>query len=333
MKQIVYIGNNLKNTNPTTLIKVTSMLIEEKFKVFVYANNKNKFLRLVYMIFGLFKNYKAAYVLIDTYSTLNFYYAFLIAQIARLLKIKYIPILHGGNLPSRINTSPILSNCIFKHSFCNVAPSKFLASEFAKKGYTTVVIPNALTINLYPYKVRNSSPTLLWVRAFQQLYNPSMAIQVLATLKKEFPKAKLCMVGPDKDGSLIEMKALASKYQLTESIEFTGFLSKEKWIEKANDFNYFINTSNFDNMPVSVLEAMALGLPVVSTNVGGISHVIHENITGKLVDENDVLGMVTALKYLILNDEVRKNISTSARKQVELYDETVVKKMWLNLLQ
>ena len=78
------------------------------------------------------------------------------------------------------------------------------------------------------------------------------------------------MVGPDKDGSLEKTKQYAKEKGVLHRVRFTGGLSKTEWIELSKDYNIFINTTNVDNTPVSVMEAMALGFPVISTNVGGV---------------------------------------------------------------
>ena len=86
---ILYIGNNLakKTKYLTTLENLSNQLSKENFNVIISSNKINKVIR------------------IDTYSTTNFYYAFFTSQLSRLFKIKYIPILHGGNLPERIRKS------------------------------------------------------------------------------------------------------------------------------------------------------------------------------------------------------------------------------------
>jgi len=78
------------------------------------------------------------------------------------------------------------------------------------------------------------------------------------------------MVGPDKDSSLGEAKDLAKQLGVAESVTFTGVLPKAQWHQLSEKFDIFINTTNIDNMPVSIIEAMALGLPIVSTNAGGL---------------------------------------------------------------
>src|SRR5690606_32388170 len=111
-------------------------------------------------------------------------------------------------------------------------------------------------------------PRLLWVRSFSQIYNPVLALKIVEILKLKAMEVSLCMVGPDKDGSLQRCKEMATELNLP--VSFTGLLSKQEWIALSRDFDIFINTTNFDNMPISVMEAMSLGMPVISTNVGGL---------------------------------------------------------------
>jgi len=185
--RILYVGNNLTyKTGYNTSIAILSRLLKEYFKIEVVSNKLNKVRRLIDMIKTVIKNRKITdYILLDTFSTSSFYYAFLISQLARIFKIKYIPILHGGNLPIRLAFSKRLSCMIFNHSFANVAPSYYLKNVFNKKGYRVNFIPNVLNISDYTFKQRKClKPNLLWVRAFDKTYNPVMAIRVLYRLKR-----------------------------------------------------------------------------------------------------------------------------------------------------
>jgi len=331
LKRIVYIGNNLSNQNPTSLVLLAALLKENNFNITVYSNKQNKLFRLIHMCWGVLKNRKVDYILIDTYSTLNFYYALIISQLARLYSIKYIPILHGGNLPSRLIKSPILSKLIFDNSLINVAPSKYLLNEFQQKKFKTIHIPNAIQLKKYPIKKRIClEPKLLWVRAFDTIYNPEMAVKVLFEIKNKYSNASLCMVGPDKDGSLYKVKELAKKLKVFNSIEFTGFLSKKEWIKKSQDFDIFINTTNIDNTPMSVIEAMALGLTVISTNVGGIPYLIEDGVDGILVDKADYKLMADQIIKLI--EENNQLLAENAREKVESFDSSEVVKRWMKLL-
>jgi len=333
-KTVLYIGNDLsKNSKYPTMMATLSVLLEsEGYKVVKSSSKKNQLFRLLDMISTtIVKSVKVDYVLIDTFSTKNFYYALLVSQIARVFKLKYIPILHGGNLPSRLERSPFLSRLIFKNSYINIAPSNYLKHVFEGKGFKVKFIPNVLEVENYSFKLRKEiTPNILWVRAFKHLYNPMMAIEVLRKVKKKYPDASLCMIGPVKDDSFELVKSFVSDKNLDDSVDFTGVLSKEEWHKRSEEFDVFINTTNFDNTPVSVMEAMALGIPIVSTNVGGMPFLIEHKKHGVLVEKNDSNQMSDAIVKMIENPP--KEMILNARKKVENFSWDQVRIQWVKLL-
>lgn len=333
--KVLYIGNDLaeKNNYNSSMETLTSLFRVEGFVLYKSSDKINLFFRLLDMCFSVVKHRKKTdYILIDTFSTLSFYYALITSQLARIFKIKYIPILHGGNLPDRLEKSKYFSKLIFENSYKNIAPSGYLKYEFEKRGYKTVFIPNILEIENYKFTKRiYLNPKLLWVRAFAEIYNPKMAIEVLSKLQKEYPKAILCMIGPEKDTSFEEVKELVKLLNLKDSVEFTGVLPKEVWCEKSEDFDIFINTTTIDNTPVSVMEAMALGLPIVSTNVGGMPYLIDEGTNGLLVDNGDVLGMVAEISSLLKG--THKELTIAARKKAESFGWNEVRNQWIAILK
>ncbi|MGE5943623.1 MAG: glycosyltransferase family 1 protein, partial [Flavobacteriales bacterium] len=246
MKNLLYIGNNLSKTGKTqtTIETLSEHLRIEGYAVCTFSSKKNKLFRLCDMLLGIIKNSrKTDYVLIDTYSTQNFYYAYLCSQVCHILKLKYIPILHGGNLPNRLKRNPVLSAAIFNNAYKNVSPSLYIKSEFEKLGYTNVIcIPNTIDIKNYPFKQRSHETiNLLWVRSFFKIYNPLLAIKVLKVLKDDGFKASLCMVGPEGDGTLKEAQNLVKEFQV--EVKFMGKLSKEAWVHLSQDYDIFINTT------------------------------------------------------------------------------------------
>jgi len=274
---------------------------------------------------------KVDYVLIDTFSTVNFYYVLIISQLSIIFRLKYIPILHGGNLPQRLDDDKFFSKLIFNNSYKNIAPSNYLKSAFENKGYKTIFIPNIVEIENYNFKKREFlEPKLFWVRAFKEIYNPTLAIKVLDKLKKEYPKAQLCMVGPFVDDSYNDCLKLVEDLNLENSVEFTGVLLKEDWHKKSEDFDIFINTTNFDNTPVSVMEAMALGLPIVSTNVGGMPYLIENNVDGVLVDSDNIDQMCKAITSILQGEN--DNLSIKARDKVTKFSWANNRDKWFKIL-
>ncbi len=337
MKTLIYIGNKegVKSEANLSSIDILGKLLEgEDYKVYSASAKKNILFRLLDMLWFCVKHRRSAdYVLIDTYSTLNFYYAFFVSQLCRILKLKYIPILHGGNLPNRLKKTSKLSKAIFNDSYTNVAPSMYTKSNFEALGFENIIyIPNTIEIDNYTFKERPfDTIKLLWVRSFSRIYNPILAVEVLKALKDKNIHAELCMIGPDGDGSLSIVKKHAEK--LAVRVDFKGKLTKQEWIELSEQYNIFINTTNFDNMPVSVIEAMALGLPVVSTNVGGLPFLIEHKKNGFLVAPNSADEFVSMILEIADSNEKTNKITKEARNFVEQFDWENVKKHWIKLLK
>ena len=336
MINILYIGNKLnqENTNTTTIETLGNHLIDEGFGVTYSSSRINKLFRIIDMLSTVVKHRKKVdYVLIDTYSTQNFYYALAVSQLCRFLKIKYIPILHGGNLENRLKNNPGFCNRIFNNAYVNVSPSIYLQNCFGKYGFENVkFIPNSIDISEYSFQNKLiDKPKLFWLRSYKKIYNPLMAIYVLNLLREKGFDVELCMVGPDGDGSFLYAKRLARDLNL--DVNFNMKLKKSEWVELSKKYNIFINTSNFDNLPVSVIEAMALGFPVVSTNVGGLPFLINDGKDGLLVDENDVEQMTQKIIRIVQNQEFANQLGLEARKKAEQFDWNVVKLDWKNLLK
>ena len=336
MKNLLYIGNNLKQTTANiSAIGIIGPKLEQEGYYVTYASSKtHKGARLLDMLLSCIIHRKTTdVVLIDTYSTQNFYYAFFVSQLCRILKLKYVPRLNGGNLPLRLKKYPKMCHAIFKPAYKLVSPSKYLKASFESFGYNKIsYIPNSLDLEKYIFNVKDlQEVNLLWVRSFSKIYNPMLAVRVLKALQDDNIKANLCMVGPDSDGSLESVKQLAQTLKV--SVKFTGKLSKEDWIALAKEYNIFLNTTNFDNMPVSVIEAMALGLPIVTTNVGGLPYLITNEKDGLLVPPNNVDAFVVAIKQLINNPETSKALALNARLKVEKFDWNVIKYQWIKLLE
>ncbi|WP_310992262.1 glycosyltransferase family 4 protein [Aequorivita marina] len=335
-KRLLYLGNKLAvhGKPPTTIDSLSVKLEEEGCSVISGSSKLNKIARLFDMTRLTIKNRnKVDLVLIDTYSTTNFYYALLVAGLCKVFALAYIPILHGGNLSKRLKNNPRLSKFLFGGSHTNVAPSKYMLKQFQQEGFQNLTyIPNSLAIENYPFKSREVvEPKLLWVRSFSEIYNPLLALEIVERLLKRGISVSLCMVGPDKDGTMERCKKVASELNLP--VTFTGLMQKAEWIELSKDYDVFINTTNFDNMPVSVMEAMALGMPVVSTNVGGVPFLIANGEHGVLVPPNNAEAFVNAIIELSENPLEANRISQKARFKVDKYDWDNVKKKWIKLLQ
>lgn len=335
MKSILYLGNKLSKhgKNPTGVEILGSKLASEGFEVRSASSLKNPILRLMDMWWQICRHRRHTdLVLIDTYSTLNFYYALSSGALCRILKLPYIPILHGGNLPERFKKNLRLCRFLFGRARVNIAPSAYTEQALKKLGVENVkIIPNYLELDMYPFKERKQlRPHLLWVRAFKQIYRPEWAVQVALALKEKGYPVKLCMVGPAMDDTFEKCKTMADKHRL--DVTFTGKLSKQEWINLSKEYDIFLNTSQVDNLPVSVLEAMALGLLVVSTDVGGLTYTFKNDVHLFFMESGEIKKWVSKINSSIKNPQKVKNILIEGRSFAENLSWDKIYTHWKSIL-
>lgn len=333
---ILYFGTMLSRHGKSPALMELVVPRLAKFKVIgAYSNKRSQVLRLVEMVFMLwrFRNV-CTIVFIDTFSTTAFWYCYILAFMCKWLRIPYLPVLHGGLFERRLNQTPKLCHHVFAHAAVNISPSLFLKNIFERRDFKVKYLPNFIELEKYHFLKRSYfKPTLLWVRAFHEIYNPAMAVEVVHLLKNRFPDVSLTMVGADKDGSLAKVKELSGFLGIQERIKYTGYLPKEDWINLAVHSDFFLNTSTADNMPVSVIEGMALGLIVISTNVGGIPYLLDDSVDSCLVENNDAKAMAKKIEAILDNPIAGERISSSARKKIENFSWDVIRKQWLTVIQ
>jgi len=336
--KILYLGNVLSKhgTTPTT-IETLSERFRADFEVATASSIKNKLLRLLDMWMHIANHrHSVSAVLVDTYSSSAFLFAWTSGRLCKILGVPYIAFLHGGDLPKRFANNPKVSKHYLTHAKAIVSPSGYLQDAVQRNfGLEAVIIPNYIDLQLYPFLHRQqfTAVKMLWVRSFHATYNPTLAIQILSLLNKQGTETSLTMVGPDKDGSAEECLQLAEALGMAEKLTITGRLPKEDWIALSASHNLFLNTTTVDNTPVSVMEAMALGMPVVTTKVGGIPFLFADGVEGMMVAEQKPEAMVDAIESLIHSAEKTAAISAAARKKAEQWDWEVVRLKWLELLR
>jgi glycosyltransferase involved in cell wall biosynthesis len=254
------------------------------------------------------------------------------SRLLKMLNKKILMTVHGGSIPERMQKDPSRFLQSLKRADKIVTPSRFLQHELSQYNLSTTVIENVLPVKQYPFQSKKKfRPKVLWMRTFEDIYNPFMAVDVALLLAEKYDGFEMIMAGADR-GLLAATKQYANEKGLGEKICFPGFISDEQKIRYAQDYDFFISTNNVDNAPVSLVEFMALGLPVISTKAGGVPYMIENNKNGFLVDMNDAAGMANKIVELIEHPDQAHAIACNARKYAEQYDEDVVMEKWRELL-
>ena len=272
---------------------------------------------------------------VDVYSGPSFYWAEAVTWTLRRLGKPYVLTLHGGALPDFAARSPQRVRRLLESAAAVTAPSAFLLENLRAYRADLRLIPNALDLELYPFHHRTAPrPRLVWVRAFHEIYDPSLAVQVLARVRERHPDATLEMVGPDKhDGSLEHTRSAAEQLGVTAALRFTGAVPKSRIPERINAGDIFLNTAAIDNTPVSVMEAMACGACVVSTNVGGVPNLVANGEDGLLVQPRNPEAMAAAVERLLSEAGLAQRISLAARAKTEAFDWGTVLPQWEDMLR
>ena len=138
------------------------------------------------------------------------------------------------------------------------------------------------------------------------------------------------MAGVDK-GIESTIKNMAFEMGLGEAVRFPGFLDLKGKIREFSNADIYLNTNRVDNTPVSVIEACAMGLPVIATNVGGLSDVILNGHNGLLVSDDDEVKMADAARRLLNDPVLAKQLSKNGRSLAERSSWTSVKNDWESL--
>lgn len=299
------------------------------------SSKRNRVLKFMDMILcALAHRQEYAVAQVDVYSGWAFLWVWCLSYLLNVLRKPFVLTLHGGLLPLYALRFPGRVRRVLSRAAVVTTPSGYLLELMSPYTSRLRLLPNPLDMGKYVFRHRSVlAPRLLWLRAFHGIYNPEMAVRVVALLKKDFPEVQLMMVGPDKgDGSFQRVKYLSEKLDVENNLFLTGSLRKSEIPRVLNSADVLINTTNVDNAPVSVLEAMVSGLCIVSTNAGGLPYMLDHGNDALLVPPDDSNEMAASLKKLLQDPELAGRLSLNARTKALKCDWSVVLPKWENLL-
>ncbi|MFN0109770.1 MAG: glycosyltransferase family 4 protein [Blastocatellia bacterium] len=299
--------------------------------------------------------------IVGLYSGRAFLWGEAVSWLLEKLGKPFVISMHGGALPEFARLHPKRVANTLSKAAAVTAPSSYLAELMRPYRPDILLLPNPIELSRYEFRLRSEvQPKLVWLRSFHRIYNPELAVKVAALLRNEFPDLHLTMIGPDKgDGSrqqteqlIKEMLSSTKTHEentkeknknsvflrdsscvfVDEPALITGGVANSEVPVWLNRGDIFINTTNVDNTPVSVIEAMACGLPVVSTNVGGLPYLLTDGEDALLTSPNDAEAMAAAVRRILTDPGLAERLSRNARRKAESFDWANVLPMWRNLL-
>jgi len=330
VKTILFIGSHLSKEKGTkSASENVAELLKNNYKIKLCSTKINIFLRMLdIMTASLFSQYSIMHI--DIYSGKALIYAKIAAKIAKLRHKKIIMNLHGGRL-AELHTSNCAELNLLNDADKILSPSKFLTEFFNLKGFKVQTLPNYIDNTVFTYnREQIKKHSLLWVRAFNDIYQPELAIKVVKILKEKYPKIHLTMIGPDKGYQTVS-EELIKKLNLDDNISILGKIPNKELFRYLHTHQVYLNTTLYESFGLSVLEAASCGIPIISTNIGEIPYIWKDKIEILLCnsDENEFAENIS---MIFENSVLEESLSLNARIKSEEFDWKNIKEKWKEII-
>lgn len=272
------------------------------------------------------------YDVIHVFSAAHF--SFLLAPmpavlVARLFGKKTVLHYHSGEIQKHFDNWSRTLKPTLRLFDKIVVPSSYLVEKFAEYGFQTQAIYNVIDIDNFPFRLRKPlRPVFLSNRLLEELYNVGCILRAFAVIRKNYPLAQLIVAGFGERRENLEN--LARELKL-ENIEFTGKIAPEKMAQLYDKTDIYLNAPNADNMPGSIIESYAAGLPVVSTDAGGIPFILEHETTGLTVKINDHEALAREAMRLLEDEKLAARLVENARRYCRQFSWEKIRLEWLDV--
>jgi len=204
-----------------------------------------------------------------------------------------------------------------------VVPSGFLEDVFQRHGMAALVVPNVVDLARFSPAARPRRQCILVARNLEAIYDNACALRALALLRVTHPGA--CMVIAGSGPLRAELEQLAAQLGVWEAVRFAGRVDHAQMAALYANADVMLNPSLVDNMPNAVLEALASGVPVVSTRAGGVPYMVRDGHTALLVTLGSAPEMAAALACLFDQPALGDALATAGQQEVMRYTWTAVR--------
>jgi glycosyltransferase involved in cell wall biosynthesis len=262
------------------------------------------------------------------------YLSFLLAPapailVSRLYGRKILLNYHSGEAEDHLRRWRLTAAPVIRMADSIAVPSDYLVGVFKRFGITTRAIFNTVEAERFRFRERRPlAPVFLSNRNLEPMYNVGCVLRAFGLIQSRYPEARLLVAG---DGSQRrELEALKCELGLRE-VSFLGRIPPEEMPALYDRADIYLNASEIDNMPLSILEAFACGLPVVTTDAGGIPYIVRDLRTGLMVRRGDYRGLAEAAIRLLEDGALAGEIICNARRESAKYRWESVRGEWLDL--
>lgn len=227
----------------------------------------------------------------------------------------------GGEAGPFLARSAASVRATLRRAVSLVLPSGFLLEVFARHGMSGRVVANIVDLDRFrpadEPRRHDRAPHLIVARNLEAIYGNDTALRAFALLREAWPEARLSIAGSGPEATALA--ALAQELGVADRVRFTGRLDRDQMAALYRDADLMLNPSRVDNMPNAILEALASGLPVVTTDVGGIPYIVRQRQTAMMVAPDDPRAMADAAHELLADRGLHAALAAAGRADVQRY--------------
>jgi glycosyltransferase involved in cell wall biosynthesis len=248
-------------------------------------------------------------------------------------KLKGIPVIvnyRGGGAETFFSGAGRLGRAALAWADALVTPSGFLKAVFERFGFQATVIPNIVDLERFRPAARRpkiAGKHIVVTRNLEPIYDIASALAAFARVRARIPEARLTVAGTGPE--LERLQAMTRALGIQEAVTFAGRVANEHMPFLYQSADVMLNPSRVDNMPISILEAFASGVPVVSTDAGGIPYIAEHERTALLVKPGDAQAMADALVRVLVDAELAARLARAGLEEARRYRWEAIRGLWL----
>jgi glycosyltransferase involved in cell wall biosynthesis len=261
------------------------------------------------------------------------YFSFLLAPLPAVL-VAWLyrkPVLvnyRSGQAPGHLARSRV-ARWVLARTDLNVVPSSYLTGVFDRFGLQARVVPNIIDLREFAFRERGRvAPNLLSTRNLEPLYDVACTLRAFRLVQDRHPDATLTVIGSGPEEAAL--RQLSAELKLR-GVRFLGRIPHHRIAACYHEADIYVQTPSVDNMPGSVLEAFASGLPVVSTQAGGVPAILTHERHGLLAKVGDHREVAAQLLRLIEEPGLAARLVGAARDSCKMYQWTEVRNAWVSI--
>ena len=255
-------------------------------------------------------------------------------MVARWRGVPSVVNYRGGEAATFLAASHALVRFILRRSSALVVPSRYLHEVFSTHRIESDIVPNIIDLERFRPRTEPRSRNALHIlvpRNLEPIYDVAAALHALQILRRTLPQVRMTVAGsgPERE----QLERLASELGVADAVEFCGRVERDVMASLYRDADVVINPSLVDNMPNSVLEALASGVPVVSTNVGGVPYIVRDGVTALLVPPRAPAELAAALRRVLEDATLAAELCQNGLRDVRQYAWSQVRDQWARVYQ